>query len=180
MGVVPGVAMICTRCDNTATDGFRTCAVCRRRNNERHKSYYAAHAEKMRERSRKYESRRTALGQRKAAWRANPAKWLSYRAKQRALAAGLEFSINWRDVTVPDICPILGITLKCGDGRTHAGSPSIDRLDPSKGYVPDNVWIISHRANQIKSDGTAEEHERVAFAMRQRTFWRRSRSWFQK
>lgn len=40
-------------------------------------------------------------------------------------------------------------------------SPSIDRLDPTRGYVPDNVWIVSNRANTLKGDATLEELEEL-------------------
>lgn len=40
-------------------------------------------------------------------------------------------------------------------------SASIDRLDPKKGYTPENVWIVSYRANRIKSDATLEEMEEL-------------------
>jgi len=36
-------------------------------------------------------------------------------------------------------------------------SPSLDRIDPTKGYVKGNVWIISHKANTFKSYATHEE-----------------------
>ncbi len=44
-------------------------------------------------------------------------------------------------------------------------SPSLDRIDPTKGYVKGNVWIISHRANTIKSDASHEELKLVAEAV---------------
>lgn len=34
---------------------------------------------------------------------------------------------------------------------------SLDKIDPTKGYVEGNVQIISHRANMIKNDATLEE-----------------------
>lgn len=44
--------------------------------------------------------------------------------------------------------------------------PTIDRIIPALGYVPGNIVVISHRANRMKSDGTAEEHERIAAWLR--------------
>ncbi len=40
----------------------------------------------------------------------------------------------------------------------QAGStPSLDRIDSSLGYVKGNVWVISWRANHIKTDASLEE-----------------------
>lgn len=36
-------------------------------------------------------------------------------------------------------------------------SPTLDKIIPALGYVPGNVWVISHRANTIKSDASLEE-----------------------
>lgn len=36
----------------------------------------------------------------------------------------------------------------------------------AEGYVPGNVEVISFRANRIKNNGTADEHERIAQWMR--------------
>lgn len=40
-------------------------------------------------------------------------------------------------------------------------SPSLDRLDSSKGYVKGNVRVISKRANQLKNNATVEEMRMV-------------------
>ena len=78
-----------------------------------------------------------------------------------------EFTIDFGDITFPTHCPILGIELDyfANNGRLE-NSPSFDRVDPLKGYVKDNVVIVSWRANRIKNDGTAEEHEKIAKFMR--------------
>jgi hypothetical protein len=47
------------------------------------------------------------------------------------------------------------------DSRTE-NSVTFDRIDPSKDYISGNVVIISWRANRIKNDGTAEEHQKIA------------------
>jgi hypothetical protein len=75
-------------------------------------------------------------------------------AQDRAFKKGLEFSIKVEDISIPEICPLLNKKLILGD-REY--TPSLDRIDSKKGYTPDNIWVISHRANQIKNDATFEE-----------------------
>ncbi len=59
---------------------------------------------------------------------------------------------------------MLGIPLFRSTGSKGQGpnSPTLDRLDPALGYTPENVVVISARANQIKTDATVEELYRVA------------------
>lgn len=87
--------------------------------------------------------------------------------KSRAKKRGLTFNLEIEDVVVPDLCPILGIPLRrvLGHGGGYC-SPSIDRIDNTRGYVSDNVCVVSKRANALKGDGTAEEHEAIAYYMR--------------
>lgn len=72
---------------------------------------------------------------------------------------GIPFELNYGDLVIPEVCPILGIPLDHSD-RDHL--PSIDRIIPSKGYVKSNVHVISNRANRIKNDATVEELEKIA------------------
>jgi hypothetical protein len=51
----------------------------------------------------------------------------------------------------------LGLKLEQGNGKSTASSPSLDRIDSSKGYVKGNVRVISHRANLLKNNATVEE-----------------------
>ena len=85
------------------------------------------------------------------------------RAKRRAALRNIDFDLTWEDLVPPKKCPVLGIPLVIGD-RTRPGiynSPSLDRIDNSKGYTKDNVQVISYRANSIKSDATPEEIKRI-------------------
>ena len=64
-------------------------------------------------------------------------------------------------------CPVFGIALdwSCmrGNGsKPLPNSPSLDRIDPERGYVKGNVKIISFRANLIKSDASPSELKLVA------------------
>jgi hypothetical protein len=95
-----------------------------------------------------------------------PERVLLGAAKFRARQAGLLFDLSESDIHIPEYCPILGIRLEYGQGAACAGSPSLDRFDPAKGYVRGNVHVVSFRANSVKSSGTAEEHERIAAWMR--------------
>jgi len=79
-------------------------------------------------------------------------------AKQRARAIGLPFSITEADIKIPKRCPALGMLLKKGsDKKRLPSSPSLDRIDPSLGYIPGNVIVISSRANLIKSNADYKE-----------------------
>jgi hypothetical protein len=84
------------------------------------------------------------------------------RAKKRAKLAGVPFKLKRSDVVVPMCCPILNIPLKSGVGRSHDASPSLDRIEPRKGYVRGNIAVISQRANQIKNVASAMELFAVA------------------
>jgi hypothetical protein len=85
-------------------------------------------------------------------------------AKRRAREKGIEFSITWDDIEVPQECPVLGIQLKVGY-EEYGNSPSLDRLKPNKGYVPGNIAVISTRANAIKNDANSDDVFKVAYWM---------------
>lgn len=78
-------------------------------------------------------------------------------AKVRAREKGLEFSITVNDLNIPERCPIFGCRISPGAGQRSDCSPSIDRIDPKKGYVPGNVRVISWKANRLKSDMSLNE-----------------------
>lgn len=86
------------------------------------------------------------------------------RTKKRAREKGIKFKLTVHDVPeVPSKCPVLGIKIEANpEAGPLDSSPSVDRIDPAKGYVPGNVRIISNRANRLRSDGTAEELRKVA------------------
>lgn len=96
----------------------------------------------------------------------DPVGYLLEKAKVRAAASGVEFSLTRDDLIIPDTCPILGIPLffkeySAEKGSRNPNSPSIDRVDPSKGYTKDNVLVCSWRANHLKNDGTYEEFKKL-------------------
>lgn len=100
----------------------------------------------------------------------DPVGFLYQRTKDRAIEQGIVFSISKEDIQIPDVCPMLGIPLffnESGSGEKNPNSPSIDRIDPSKGYEVGNILICSWRANQLKNDGTLEELEKIVAYLRE-------------
>lgn len=94
----------------------------------------------------------------------NPRHCLMTSAEFRARKAGIPFNLTIGDIPeIPVVCPVLGIVMGGSKKRGHCpNSPSLDRIIPKKGYTKGNIRIISHRANQLKSDGTPEELMLVA------------------
>lgn len=87
------------------------------------------------------------------------------RAKRRAQQENLPFDLEPGDINIPETCPVFGWKLEIGEGESQDASPSLDRLIPDKGYVRDNVWVISHLANRIKNNATLEQLSAVTAAV---------------
>jgi hypothetical protein len=88
-------------------------------------------------------------------------------ARARARKRGLSFELTLDDIVIPDVCPVFGMPLVKSKGSVSDDSPTLDRKDPSKGYVKGNVWVISYRANMLKSNATSAELLRVAEVIKQ-------------
>jgi len=80
-----------------------------------------------------------------------------YRAKQR----NLSFTISKEDIETPKYCPVLGLEISYTNPKLMYSSPTLDKIDNTKGYTKSNVRTISWRANQIKNDGTLEEFKMI-------------------
>ena len=103
------------------------------------------------------EKARKERERRKNDWKYKPTVAMLNNSKQRAKVAGLEHNLTLDDIVIPDVCPVLGIKLETGDRKEHYNAPSIDRVDNTKGYVKENVVIVSTRANLLKKDATIDE-----------------------
>ena len=78
-------------------------------------------------------------------------------SQNRAKTTNIPFNLNYSDIIVPKICPILEIPLFRGNKKHTPNSPTLDRLIPELGYVKNNVRVISYKANVMKSDATIDE-----------------------
>lgn len=99
---------------------------------------------------------------------------LCAQARRRGRKRGLPATITPGDLFWPTHCPVLGIELdyparagQRGKDRVAPNWPSLDRFDPSMGYVPGNVFVISFRANTLKSNGSLEEFQGVVRYLQQ-------------
>ena len=99
----------------------------------------------------------------------NHERYLIIAARNRAKRRNIYFDLKPSDIVIPDVCPVLGIPIGIRSTGKQGGkddSATIDRFDNNKGYVKDNVFVISWKANIIKSNGTYEEIMKVAEWMR--------------
>lgn len=77
--------------------------------------------------------------------------------RYRAKKGGFECTITIDDIKIPDKCPILNIDLIQGFDTGRDNSPSVDRIHLDRGYTPDNIQIISVKANRMKNNATLEQ-----------------------
>lgn len=94
----------------------------------------------------------------------HPDKRLLASSKATARKKGYEHTIDEKDIYIPTHCPYLGVELtNIQNSFKVPTNISIDRKDSSKGYIPDNVQVISYLANRMKQDAT--EEQLIAFAL---------------
>ena len=85
-------------------------------------------------------------------------------ARVRAREQNIPFDLDDRKIFKPSHCPVLGLEIDYSRGtkkRAQNNSPSLDRIIPEKGYVLSNIRVISWRANNLRSDATADELRKV-------------------
>jgi len=85
----------------------------------------------------------------------NPQRSLYNKAKGRCKQSGLEFTITKEDIIIPEYCPLLKVKLDSWGHKDYC--PSLDRIDNTKGYTKENIWVISFLANRMKNSATKEE-----------------------
>jgi len=86
---------------------------------------------------------------------AHPETALLANARQRARRYGVPCTLTRADVRellTPMRCAATGLPLipNTGKGKPSALSPSIDRIEPARGYVPGNVRLVCFRFNEVR------------------------------
>jgi hypothetical protein len=83
-----------------------------------------------------------------------------YNIRNRCKRNNIDFNITVNDLVWPDFCPVLSIKLDYSvESKNRWSQVSLDRTNPSLGYIKGNVVVMSMRANSIKQDSTLKELE---------------------
>jgi hypothetical protein len=150
----------------------------------RDRAYYAANADAIRRRSREWHAahREESNAKLRAKRAENPERtraaaakhrasvcgrigYLVANARRRAEASGVAFDPGLRQHLMAgdtSLCRCCGRQLdySVGGGTSkmrRSASPSLDRMDNSAGYTPDNVFLVCMRCNLVKSDASVGE-----------------------
>jgi hypothetical protein len=137
--------------DKNGADGlFGICKECR---GKKAASYYQDNKDRIRLRMAEY-------------YEKNKDKWVEYKnlnratkmwytANKTAEKKNLPFNITIEDISIPESCPVCGIVMETDTIRNKV--PSLDKYEPSRGYVVGNIWVICFKCNTRKQDMTGEK-----------------------
>lgn len=141
----------CPVCHKVNKSKFKLCQKCRDKKREAFQAYRKNHPNKVKSYTKKRQKKLENI------------PWVRaiYTAKARAKRLNLQFDLTidyLKSIWVDDgsLCPVLGIPMY-STSDTLDSIPSVDRIDPTRGYVQDNIRIISYRANTLKSNASSKE-----------------------
>jgi hypothetical protein len=117
------------------------CLVCSRAHDAEFMRTKRAHANYRKEEYRKQREK----------YQADPRLGMLERARKRARRDGCAFELVLDDIVLPERCPLLGFRLVVNQGGLADDSYSLDKIDPAKGYVRDNIMVMSNMANAMKN-----------------------------
>jgi len=139
---------------------YKDAAVQKKYKKEYNKKYYQENKEFFSEYNKKYkkENKDSIREKNREYVIKNPWVEMTTKAKTRTK---LPFNITSEYVKSiwpeNNTCPALGIKFKQGIGVPIDSSPSLDRIDNSKGYIKNNVQIVCFLANKIMSNATPDQ-----------------------
>lgn len=81
-------------------------------------------------------------------------------SRRSAARRNIPHAITVEDIYIPEYCPVknCGRQLTYGTGAACHSSPSLDKYNPSLGYIPENIWVICNACNARKQDMSGEGH----------------------
>ena len=127
----------------------------REKEKARRRKYHATHPEQRKAQAMRWKEKSSVLGS--DAFFSDRLSSIRLRAKEKS------FDFNLTKQYLKDIypkdnkCPALGIEFKIGTEGGRATSPSVDRIDNSKGYIKGNIIWVSSLANMIMTSATPQQ-----------------------
>jgi hypothetical protein len=93
------------------------------------------------------------------------ASGIFYSARKRKITLGFNSAMElatYVQSIAPTQCPVFNKKFSDLGSGFSPWSPSIDKIDPKKGYVPGNIQVISLMANCMKRDATPTQLKQFA------------------
>ena len=88
----------------------------------------------------------------------NPRTRMLMHARKTGREQNVPVTITVADIVIPPACLVCGVPLATGTGSGPAkASPSLDRYEPTRGYVPGNIMVICADCNRRKQNHTGEQ-----------------------
>lgn len=98
----------------------------------------------------------------------SPLRFMYWSARERAKKKSVPFGLTLSDMESiwTGNCAVSGLPVSVGRGSgPKFFSASLDRIEPSRGYVADNVRIVMWSVNAMKGEGTDDDLLMVAKAI---------------
>jgi hypothetical protein len=121
----------------------------------RRRKYTATHPEQSKAQAERWKAKVATLAS--DAFFSAKYNGLRRRAKEKNLDFNLDRQFLKSIYPKDSECPALKIEFKTGNDGGRYNSPSVDRIDNSKGYVKGNIIWVSNLANMIMSSGTPKQ-----------------------
>lgn len=101
-------------------------------------------------------------------YKKNPIPQMLSNSRIRAKNKNIPYNIATKDIN--DIwpkdnkCPVLNINFEMGykNKKTKSHAPSLDRIEPKKGYVKGNILVVCDIVNRLKSDASIEDLRKIS------------------
>jgi len=127
------------------------------KNKERKAEYMIEYYQKNKERIKEYNRNRNKPTPEMYRFFSNKASKLKTKSRENKIPYDLDGKYLQSIYPEDGKCPALNIEMKAGSDSDWRLSPSVDRIDPSGGYIRGNVIWISWLANCIKSSARPKQ-----------------------
>ena len=90
--------------------------------------------------------------------------------RSNAKRKNVEFTLTeaWYERNYKAGCAVTGIAFRIGEGVISPYSPTVDRINPNKGYIPRNCRMVLHAVNALRGSGSDEDMYKIAKAITKR------------